>query len=159
MNEHAEVHELLTLAAAGALDEAEERRVEEHLRQCSDCRAEFAGWQRITGALEALPTPQAPRGLVERTRRQMERQAAAKAEHRWNRNLLVWLTVFAWISTLLTLPLFQLVGGKLGELLDMSSRGVTQLWIGYAVVSWMMSFVVAGLLGQGFRRNREERVL
>jgi anti-sigma factor RsiW len=159
MNEHDEIHELLTLAAAGALDEGEERRVQEHLRECSDCRTEFAAWQRITGALEVLPTPQAPEGLVERTRRQMERRATAKAEHRWNRNALVWLTVFAWLSTLLTWPFSVFMGDRVGAMLDLSSRGVTQLLIGYVVVSWMMSIVTAGLLGQRFRRNQEERVL
>jgi anti-sigma factor RsiW len=157
MNQHAEIRELLTLAAAGALDQAEQRRVEEHLRQCSDCRTELAAWQRLTGALEAMPTPQAPKGLVERTRRQMENRAVAQAEHRWNRTALVWLIAFAWISTLLTWPLFQFFGGRLGGLLDLSSRDVTQVWIGYIVVSWMMSVVVAGLLAQ--RQHQEGRTL
>jgi anti-sigma factor RsiW len=157
MDEHAEIRELLTLAAAGTLDADEQRRVEDHLRQCSDCHAELAAWQRLTGALEALPTPQAPLGLMERTRRQMEKRAAAKAEHRWNRRALVWLTVFAWISTVLTWPLFQLLAGRLGGVLDLSSRGVTQVWIGYMVVSWMTAAVVAGLLGQ--RRQQEGRTL
>ena len=157
MNQHAEIRELLTLAAAGALDAAGQRRVEEHLRQCSGCRAELAAWQRLTGALEAMPTPQAPKGLVERTRRQMENRAAAHAEHRWNRTALAWLIAFAWLSTLLTWPLVQFFGGRLGGLLDLSSRGVTQVWIGYAIVSWMASLVVAGLLGQ--RRQQEGRTL
>jgi anti-sigma factor RsiW len=157
MDQHAEIRELLTLAAAGALDAAEQRRVEEHLRHCSDCRAELAAWQRLTGALEAMPTPQAPKGLVERTRRQMEKRAAAHAEHRWNRTSLAWLIAFAWISTLLTWPLVQFFGGRLGGLLDLSSRGVTQVWVGYAIVSWMASIVVAGLLGQ--RRQQEGRTL
>ncbi|HEY6305399.1 MAG TPA: zf-HC2 domain-containing protein [Candidatus Angelobacter sp.] len=155
MEEHAEIRELLTLAAAGALDEAGQRRVQEHLHQCSDCRAELAAWQRLTGALEALPTPQAPLGLVERTRRQMERRSAAQAEHRWNRTTLAWLTGFAWISTLLTWPLFQFFGGKLGEIFNLSPGKLNQVWIGYMVVSWMMSVVVAGLLGQ--RRQKEGR--
>ena len=158
MNEHAEIRELLTLAAAGALDEDEagQRRVEDHLRHCSDCRAELAAWLRLTGALEALPTPQAPAGLVERTRQQMEHRAAAQAEHRWNRTALVWVTAFAWISTLLTWPLFQLFGHGLAGFLEISSRSVTEVWIGYIVVSWMMSVVVAGLLAQ---RRRVERTL
>jgi anti-sigma factor RsiW len=157
MNEHAEIRELLTLAAAGALDEAEQRRVEDHLRQCSDCRAELAAWQRLTGALEALPTPQAPAGLVERTRRQMENRAAAQAEHRWHRMTLVWLTAFAWISTLLTWPLFQLFSGKLGEVFDVTPGSLNQMWIAYMVVSWIGSAVVAGVLGQ--RRHQEGRTI
>lgn len=156
MDEHDSVHNLLALAAAGTLDAAGQRRVEEHLRQCRDCRAEFEAWRGLTSALKELPTPQAPLGLVERTRRQLERRAAAQAEQRRSRMLLVWLTVFAWASTLLTWPLFQLLGGRLAGFLEMPSRSVTQVWIGYIVVSWMMSVVVAGLLGQ---RRREERIL
>ncbi len=153
MSEHAAIRELLTLAAAGALDSAEQRRVENHLRQCLDCQAELARWQRLTGALQAVPTPQAPLGLLERTRRQMERRAAAQAESRQKRMLLVWLTVFGWASTLLTWPLFQFLGGAL----DLSTRGLNQVWIGYLVVSWMMSAVVTGLLGQ--RHRQEGRTL
>jgi anti-sigma factor RsiW len=157
MNEHAEIRELLTLAAAGALDAAGQRRVEDHLRQCSDCRAELAAWQRLAGALEALPTPQAPAGLVERTRRQMEKRAAAQAEHRWNRTALAWLIAFAWISTLLTWPLLQLFSGKLGELFDMAPGRMNQIWIVYIGVSWIISAVVAGWLGQ--RRQQEGRTI
>ncbi len=153
MNEHAAIREQLTLAAAGVLDNAGHRRVEDHLRHCPDCRAELALWQRLTGALEALPTPQAPLGLVERTRRQMERRAAAQAESKQKRVLLVWLTVFGWACTLLTWPLFQFLGGAL----NLSTQGLNQVWIGYLVVSWMMSGVVTGLLGQ--RHRQEGRTL
>jgi anti-sigma factor RsiW len=156
MDEHASIQALLTLAAAGALDAGEQHRVEQHLRDCVECREEFQGWSRLTGALEALPTPQAPLGLVERTRRQLENRAAVRAERRQSRTLLVWVNVLAWASLLLTWPLFQLLGGRLAGVLEISSRSITQVWIGYIVVSWMMSVVVAGLLGQ---RRREERTL
>jgi anti-sigma factor RsiW len=156
MDEHAFIRDLLTLAAAGALDAGEQRRVEQHLRGCADCREEFQGWSRLTGSLEALPTPQAPLGLVERTRRQLESRAAVRAEHRQSRTLLVWVNVLAWASMLLTWPLFQLLGGRLARFLDVSSQSVTEIWIGYIVVSWMMSVVVAGALAQ---RRREERTL
>jgi anti-sigma factor RsiW len=101
MSGHEEIRDLLTLAAAGALDAAGQRRVEDHLRECRDCRAELEGWQQLTGALKQMPTPQAPMGLVERTRRRMERQAAARVEQQRRRVLLMWLTAFAWASTLL----------------------------------------------------------
>jgi anti-sigma factor RsiW len=149
MNNHADIRDLLTLAAAGVLDAAGQRRVEEHLRHCQDCRVEFEAWRRLTGALEALPTPQAPLGLVERTRRQMERRAAAQVETRQKRVLLGWLTVFGWVSTLLTWPLFQFLGG----VLNLSTPGLNQVWIGYLVVSWMMNAVVTGLLGQRHRQQ------
>ena len=152
MDEHATIRDLLTLAAAGALDAADQRRVEQHLRDCADCRAEFQDWGRLTSALEALPTPQAPPNLVERTRRLLERQAVVQAEHRRSRIRLVWLTLFAWAGTLLTWPLFQL----LGVFWQVSAQSLSQVWIVYLVVSWMTSMVVAGLLAQ---RRREERTV
>jgi anti-sigma factor RsiW len=151
MNGHEEIREFLTLAAAGALDAAGQRQVEDHLRQCPGCRVEFEGWQRLTGALKDMPTPQAPMGLVERTRRLMERQAAARAAQRRHRLLLVWLTVFAWATTLLTWPLLRLLGGTLD--LSWTGLSLTEVWIVYVVLSWMISIVVAGLLG---RRHQQQ---
>jgi len=151
MDAHEEIRELLTLAAAGALDAAGQRRVEDHLRQCPGCRAEFQSWQRLTGALQEMPTPQAPLGLVERTRRRMERQAAARGAQRRHRLLLVWLTAFAWATTLLTWPLLRLLGGSLD--LSWTRLSLTEVWIAYVVVSWMISIVVAGLLG---RRHQQQ---
>jgi anti-sigma factor RsiW len=157
MNQHDDIRDLLSLAAAGALDAAEQRQVEEHLRQCAGCRAELEFWQRLTGSLEALPTPQAPVGLVERTRRQLEAKVSVQAERRSKRALLVWLTLLGWATTLLTWPLFQLFGSRLGGVLDLSPQGVTSAWIGYLVVSWMISALVAGMLGQ--RCQQEGRTL
>jgi anti-sigma factor RsiW len=159
MDGHEEFRDLLTLAAAGALDAAGQRRVEDHLRQCQGCRVELETWQRLTGALKDMPTPQAPMGLVERTRRLMERQAAARAARRHQRLLLVWLTVFAWACTLLTWPLLRLLGGALD--LPWSGMSLTEAWIGYVIVSWMMSVVVAGLLGRRHQQHggRHEQVL
>src|SRR5262245_55073680 len=151
MNNHDEIRDLLTLAAAGALDAGDQRRVEEHLRECADCSAEFRSWQQLTGALEKLPTPQAPAGLVERTQRHLERQAAARAEHRRQRTVLLWLAALTWGITLLTWPLFQ-VGGSLAESLgiSISSAGIARAWIGYNIAAWMITAVVAVLLGQKF---------
>jgi anti-sigma factor RsiW len=151
MDAHEEIRDLLTLAAAGALDAAGQRRVEDHLRECQGCRAELESWQRLTGALKDTPTPQAPVGLVERTRRRMERQAVARAAQRRHRLLLVWLTVFAWATTLLTWPLLRLLGGSLD--LSWTGLSLTEVWVAYVVVSWMISIVAAGLLG---RRHQQQ---
>lgn len=156
MNQHDDIRDLLTLAAAGALDAAEQRRVEEHLRLCAACRAELESWQRLTGALEELPTPQAPMGLVERTRRQLEAQVSVQAERKRKHTLLFWLTVFGWASTLLTWPLLQW-GSSFAGLLDISvtEASITQVWIGYIVVTWTVTAIVAGLLGQRRRQSQE----
>jgi anti-sigma factor RsiW len=153
MSNHNDIHDLLPLAAAGALDPAAQRQVEEHLSQCSDCRAELASWQRLTGALEALPTPQAPLGLVERTRRHLESQAVARAEYRRKRTLLFVLAVFAWMFTWLSWLLFQMLRGKLADALDISSATLTTAWIGYALVSWLATAFAAALLGKRYQQE------
>lgn len=151
MDEHAFVRDRLTLAAAGALDAAGQRQVEEHLRQCAGCRAEFEAWGHLGGALEALPTPQAPPGLLERTIRQLETLAQVRPERRYSRSVLAWVTVLGWAGTLLTLPIFQWLGGRL----DLPSQTVIEVWIGYIVISWLMTAVVAGMLAE---RRRGEAI-
>ena len=159
MHEHDEIRDLLTLAAAGALTGEEQKRVEEHLRRCGGCQAQFDAWSRLTGALEQMPTPQAPMGLVERTRRMLEQQAAASAERRRQRWLFFWLTAFAWATTLLTWPLFEFFGSRIGQFVDLSwtHLGVNGAWISYMLLTWTMSVLVAGLLGK--RRMQEERTV
>lgn len=154
-HEHDEIRDLLTLAAAGALSTEEQKQVEEHLRRCADCRTEFAAWCRLTAALEAMPTPQAPMGLVERTRLQLERTAAMATEQRRNRWLFFWLTVFAWGTTLLTWPLFEFLGGRVGGFVDLSWTHVSagEAWIGYMLVVGTIGALAVGLLGS--RRMQE----
>jgi anti-sigma factor RsiW len=153
MNDHAEIHDLLTLAVAGALDADEQRRVEDHVRRCDDCRVQFEAWQRLTGVLEALPTPQAPLGLVERTYRLLLHQAAMRAQHRRSRALLVWLTVFSWAVTLLTWLGFRWLGDRVAHALDVSSTSLTMAWIVYTLVAWLGTAVIASLLGKRYQQE------
>lgn len=153
MNEHTEIRDLLTLAAAGALDTDEQRRVQEHLRSCTTCKAEFEGWQQMTGALRELPTPEAPAGLVERTRRQLANQAAVRTEHRWDQVVLGCLSLFAWAITLLSWPVLQLVGDKLVQWLDIPFSNITLAWIVYSVLAWLATGVVAAFLGRRYQQE------
>ena len=157
MKEHSEIRELLTLAAAGALDAAEQGRVQEHLRHCEACRAEFAGWSRLSGVLQELPTPQAPSGLVEQTRRAMEMRAAAQRERRAGHFRLGLLLLFAWMVTLLNWPLLQLLNGRLEQWMNVSSGRLTAIWTGYVLLAWMATALAAGLLGR--RRQQEGRTV
>lgn len=159
MDEHAFVRDRLTLAAAGALDAAGQRQVEEHLRQCAGCRAEFEAWANLGGALEALPIPQAPPGLVARTRLQIERKAALAGERRQQRWLFFWLMVFAWATTVLSWPLFGFLGSRSGRFIDLSWTHVSagEAWIGYMFAVGTIGALVVGLLGS--RRTQEERTI
>jgi len=151
MSEHAEIRDLLTLAAAGALSADEQRRVQEHLRGCVDCKAEFDAWRQLTGALRDLPTPPAPAGLVERTRRQLVHQAATRRAYRWNHLMIGGLILFAWALTLLSWPVLRLLGDGLVRWLDIPFRNFTLVWVVYAVVSWVATGVVAAFLGKRYQ--------
>jgi len=154
MNEHHAIEELLALAAAGALDAAEQGRVEEHLRHCETCRAEFAGWLRLTGSLKDLPTPQAPPALLEQTRRKLEARAAAQRAHRTNHFMLGLLLLFAWTVTLLNWPLLRLLQGRLVQWLDISSGQITALWASYILMAWLGTALAAGLLARRQPKGR-----
>jgi len=153
MNQHDDIRDLLTLAAAGALDAAEQRQVEEHLRQCPGCRAELESWQRLTGALEALPTPQAPPGLVERTRGRLESQAVAGAQHRRKQVLIFTLTVCAWMFSVLTWLGFRMISGQVGQVLGVSSITLTAGWAAYTLVSWLMTGLATAMLGKRYQQE------
>ncbi len=57
MNDHDRIRELFPLAAAGALDESEERDLSAHLASCADCAAELEGWQRSDGSFASNAHP------------------------------------------------------------------------------------------------------
>jgi predicted anti-sigma-YlaC factor YlaD len=154
MNEHNDIRELLTLAAAGALDAAEQGRVEEHLRHCEACRAEFAGWLRLTGTLQDLPTPQARPALLEQTRRALAARAAAQQAHRTNHFMLGLLLLFAWTITLLNWPLLRMFEGRLEQWLNISTGQLTVLWVSYIVMAWTGTALAAVMLAR-HRRQRE----
>jgi anti-sigma factor RsiW len=154
MKEHNDIRELLSLAAAGALDASEQSRVEEHLRQCETCRAEFAGWLRLTGALQDLPTPSVRPALLEQTRRALERRAAEQQRHRTNHFMLGLLFLFAWTITLLNWPLLRLFEGRLEQWLNISTGQLTFLWVSYIVMAWTGTALAAVMLAR-HRRQRE----
>jgi anti-sigma factor RsiW len=153
MNEHSEIRELLTLAAAGALDSAEQRRVDEHLQHCETCRAEFHGWSRLTGALQTQPMPQAPRGLVEQTRRILELHAQAQRERRQSYFTLGGLAVLGWVLTLLNWPLLRLLDAPLMHTFNLSNTQLTWLWTTYILAAWLGTALAAAVLGNRFQQE------
>jgi predicted anti-sigma-YlaC factor YlaD len=156
MTEHEAIRELLSLAAAGALDAADEQRIGRHLRECGSCAAEFEQLQGLANSLRRLPTPQAPASLVERTRVRMEWQLAEEAENRWNYRVLVFLILFAWTLVLATWPVVRLLSnGMLGWF----QPGFGRTWLslaGYTVMLWVTGGVAAATLA--LRRRRERRI-
>lgn len=149
MNEHFVVRDLLTLAAAGALDPAEQRRVEEHLRQCESCRAELGEWTQLAYALKELPTPMASPKLVIRTQRLLLHAAALRGRQA-SRLGMALLIAFSWMFAFVTLGFVRLLDLPLAQWLDVSS---TTVWIVYIGVTWFATALAAGLLGKHWRQE------
>jgi anti-sigma factor RsiW len=149
----AHVTERLALATAGALDPAEEARVEAHLRECAACAAEAGEWRRLAEGLERLPAPRPSRALVARTVEAVEAHLAERAERAWNRAALGFLVAFAWTLAVVAWLVLDLVTGTLALRLD-RPVGLTAVWYAaYVIAGWLTAGAAAVLLG---RRTREE---
>jgi anti-sigma factor RsiW len=154
MKEHAVIRDLLILAAAGALNPVEERRVEEHLRHCEECRIELNGWTRLAGALRQIPTPQAPSKLVFQTCRLLEARAAAIRARRGNWLAPALLILFSWIAAALNWRFIQLFDSQLSHRLNLSSA---TLWVVSIGITWLAAGIAACVLAK--HSPREGRIL
>jgi len=152
MSEHESVRELLALASAGALEAREQRRVEEHVRECAACRRELEIWSGYAQGLRQLPQPAVPAQLVERTRSRLVHEHAAAADRRWDALVLGALALFAWTVGLTFWFVARLLTG--GELIVMGANLVRfGAWsAGSTVLVWLTAAVAAIALG---KRRRE----
>ena len=57
---HEDYKEMIPARALSALDAAEDRALDEHLENCSECREELEEWQATTAALAVVPDPVEP---------------------------------------------------------------------------------------------------
>lgn len=156
MTEHDEFRELLSLAAAGALDTTEDQHVSSHLRSCSACAAELASWQALEAGLRGIPTPQASAALVAQTIARAQMRLAEDSRQRSERKILVVAVVFSWVFVALSWPLAQLLAHGWLSLLGL---GFAQGWKNFAVFTalcWLAGAAAAALLAM--RRDRERRL-
>lgn len=152
MNEHEEIRNLLSLAAAGVLEETEEQRVAVHASRCPECAAELEGWQALAGGLRRLPTPQAPAALVERVRARAAAELAAQVEERSTHRVLAFLVLFSWVIALASWPIVRFVTQEV-----LGWFHVQQIWLGlaaYTVLGWLSAAVMAGFLASKQRAAR-----
>jgi predicted anti-sigma-YlaC factor YlaD len=149
MKEHIFVRDLLTLAAAGMLDAAEQRRVEAHLDHCEACRTEFGEWALLAGALKELPTPQASPRLVLQTQRLLSHKAAARKQQASQLGLAL-LVVFSWMVAFMTVGFVRMFDIPLARWLDVSSATV---WVTYVGITWFSTALAAGLLGKRYQQE------
>jgi hypothetical protein len=158
---HKKIRELLALAAAGALTSAEEKRVAEHVRSCIACSNELDAWRPIASELRRLPTPQPSSWLVQATLARAEAKLTEQAEHDWNRRVMLVVVAFSWLLTIASWPVFRVVSGRFGSLLEpqFSHTLFGQTWIGFVAftaLGWIAGGVAAVMLAI---RQRGERRL
>jgi len=156
MSEHDSIAEMLALAAAGGLDAAGQRRVDEHARECPACRRELEIWSVYSLGLGRLPQPAVPAQLAERTRARVWQERAAVADRRWNELMLAALAMFAWTVGLTFWFLMRVLTG--GALMVMGANLVRLgTWSAIStILVWLTAAVAAMALG---RRRREFRRL
>lgn len=143
----------LALAAAGALEPAEQERVELHLQGCPECARRAEQWRALGDGVRDLPAPAPSPGLLARTRAAVERLQAGREERTWNRVALGFLIVFGWTLSGVAWLLLELVVGELATRID-RPLGPTAAWfVTYLVVGWVAAAAAAMLLG---RRPHEE---
>jgi anti-sigma factor RsiW len=148
------VTDLLALAAARALEPAEEARVEAHLRECAACGSEAATWRRLAEGLGRMPAPRPSRALVARTVEAVEERLAERAERAWNRAALGFLVAFAWTLAVVAWLLADLVRGELALRLGGATVAPTVAWYAaYVVAGWLTAGAAAVLLGRGAREE------
>ena len=159
MSEHDKVRELLALAAAGALTTAEQEQVAEHVRSCISCSNELEAWRPIASELRRLPTPQPSSWLVQATLARAEAKLTERAEHDWNRRVMIFVVAFAWLLTIASWPAFHFVSGRFGSLLgpQFGHTLFSQTWISFAAftaLGWLAGGVAAVMLAIQQRGER-----
>lgn len=154
MNEHNEVRGLLALAASGDLHKDEQRRVNDHLRECAPCRQDFYALRSLAADLRILPAPHPSLGLAAKTRARVAAEVAAGAERRRYHVLLALLICFGWILTLLTLFLGGRLAAGLAQMMGFSPAQFVAGFIGYLILTVLASAVFAGLVGPSLQATR-----
>ena len=137
MIRHEDLRRMRALAAAGVLDASEQRTVEQHARECDECRREMEILTRYSISLRSMPQPVVPEGLLERTRLGVAEAGWAAAERRSRDLLLVLLVVLSWVTgTAIWMAAREITGGAVSALI------VT------TVLTWMTAGAAAVLLGK-----------
>ena len=153
MSGHEQIRELLALAAAGALEEAERQRLERHCSECAECAAALAGWSTLAQALRRLPTPQPSAIAIARARAAAVGALDAARQRRESTVTFIFLGLFAWSLTLaggLVSVLLFSGPAEMGRLL----AGQVPLWLAiFTALAWTAASAAAVVLGA---RHREQ---
>lgn len=154
MSDHARWQELAALAAAGALDAAEEKELMTHAANCASCAGALESWRELGLALRRIPTPHAPAEIVARVELQLQAWALQQTERRHNFRVMAWLILFGWTSTVAAWPVIKLVMNGAASWLDLRFVHTWYGLVGFTAISWISAGIAAAVLGL---RHRQER--
>lgn len=148
MTEHESIKSMLALAAAAALDAAELRRVEQHIRTCDVCSQELTAWGVYASSLPSMPPPVAPHGLLERTRARVIEQRSLAVARRRNNLKLAALVVFGWAASLASWILVRLFAGGALPVLGVNLVSAVAWSLLSTAFVWMTAATAAAVLGK-----------
>ena len=153
-NEHEKIRSLLSLAASGVLDSAEEMSVERHVRNCSECAAELEHWQALAGGLRRLPTPQLSPFVLQRTVALVREAQSAADERRATLRILTPLLALSWFSTIFSWPLFKLATGAFRVVFGIHVEPDWRVFAFFVLWTWLAAGVAAAMLSSQQRQDR-----
>ena len=153
-NQHEKIRSLLSLAASGVLDSAEEASVASHVRNCQECAAELEHWQALAGGLRRLPTPQLSPFVLQRTVALVREAQSAADERRATLRVLTPLLALSWLSTILSWPLFKLASGALRVVLGIHFEPDWRVFAFFMIWTWLAAAVAAALLSHQRQHRR-----
>src|ERR1700760_177618 len=152
MNDHNQIRSLLSLQVSGGISSEEQTRIDDHLRECSDCRRELASLRALAADLKSIPEPQLSFGLAQRTRARIAAEMAAKAERRQNHRFLASIVGFSWIVTVLTFVIGRLLITDVALWVGISPETCMRAFISYTILAGTATIAFSGLLA---RRHRD----
>ncbi|HEX2327080.1 MAG TPA: hypothetical protein VHN74_00040 [Candidatus Angelobacter sp.] len=153
-NNHQKIRASLALAAVSALEPAVQSQVEAHLESCEPCRKEFSALRGLASDLRVLPPPVLAFGLAQRTSARVRAELAARSERRRHNLVLLMVTVFAWIDTLIILAIARMFGNDIARLLHVSDSQLTFGFVVYWLVAVAATVALTGHVGRVHRQRR-----
>lgn len=151
MDEHESIRKMLPLAVAGALELEDRGRLERHARSCEDCRREMEVWSRYAQALQRLPQPSVPAGLLDRTQSRILQQNQAADAHRVNAIMLGATALLGWgIGPVMWLLVRAITGG----VVDMHGFDRVSL-LSWSLLLTVLTWITAAASAMALVRRRE----
>jgi anti-sigma factor RsiW len=146
----------LALAASGGLSPEEARKVEQHLRECPECRRELETWGAYTRGLAELPQPTLPLGLVARTQARVLREREGAVARRRQALLLGSLAVFSWLVHAALWSAARVVTGGVLEVFGVNLVSAFSWFVVYSMLAVITATVSAVMLGRDRVRRFHE---